>query len=78
VGISKNFLISSLLTAASFIILTYSSLPSYIYIFLVFGVDISRKLMEDPPPRLRVEVVQGRNVFPSILCEVCNHLPTMH
>jgi hypothetical protein len=34
--------------------------------------------MDDPPPRLYVEVVQGRNVVPSILCEVCNQLPTQH
>jgi hypothetical protein len=38
------------------------SLFSYV-LLLVLGPN-----MDDQPPRLRVEVVQGRNVFPSILC----------
>jgi hypothetical protein len=30
------------------------------------------------PPSLRVEIVQGRNVFPSIICEECDRFPTQH
>jgi hypothetical protein len=30
------------------------------------------------PPSLRVEIVQGRNVFPSIICKECDHFPTQH
>jgi hypothetical protein len=30
------------------------------------------------PPSLRVEIVQGRNVFPSIICKKCDRFPTQH
>jgi hypothetical protein len=30
------------------------------------------------PPKLRVEFVNGRSVFPSVLCEECNRLPMQH
>ena len=34
--------------------------------------------MNAAPPRLRVDVVNGRKVFPAILCEDCGNLPTQH
>jgi hypothetical protein len=72
VGLGTNFLFSSLLAAVSFTIVAYCHFVSY-FLLLVLGPN-----MDDQPPRLRVEVVQGRNVFPSILCEDCNRLPTQH
>jgi len=34
--------------------------------------------MSSQLPWLRVEVVQGQKVFPSILCKDCGRLPTQH
>jgi hypothetical protein len=72
VGLGTNFLFSSLLAAVSLSIVAYCHFFSYV-LLLVLGPN-----MDDQPPRLRAEVVQGRNVFPSILCEDCNRLPTQH
>jgi hypothetical protein len=62
VGLGTNFLFSSLLAAVSFTIVAYCHFVSY-FLLLVLGPN-----MDDQPPRLRVEVVQGRNVFFRAFC----------
>jgi hypothetical protein len=44
--------------------------------------QLIKKVSPMPPSqilsRLRVEVVQGKNVFPSVICEECDNYPTHH
>ncbi len=50
--------------------------------WLIAGYFQLKAVSEMPPgqllPRLQVEVVQGKNVFPSIICEESKCYPTQH